>query len=216
MHRAQPTRLPGLAALALVGALLAGCQSDPEPPSADRLKPPPEEVAREGDRPYYRGTPRMQQDIRDLMGRVPNASHRQWADIARKLTAFGEPAVPQLIANLNSCDTEVQLMSAYVLGMIKDPRSLDALQRATVGRMPAVRYEAATAMLRMGDRRGLLTMVDALESPDPLVRARAILVLRENTGETFDYKADDVPGERAAAVARWRAWMQRTGGVTRG
>lgn len=210
MHRSKPPHggWLRLLTLLLVAVACAGCQSTPEPPSADRIKhTPAAEAGREGDRPYYRGTAKVQQDIRDLMGRVPGASYRQWADIARKLTSIGEPAVPQLIANLSSCNQDVQVMSAYVLGMIKDPRSLDALQRATVEGKPVVRYEAATAMLRMGDRRGLATMVDALDSPDPLVRARAILVLSDRTGETFGYKADDEPDERAAALSRWRAWM---------
>jgi HEAT repeat protein len=65
-------------------------------------------------------------------------------------------------------------------------------------------------MMRMGDRRGLGTLVDGLEDLDPLVRARAILVLKEGTGETFEYRADDNPVDRSAAVARWRFWLQRT------
>ncbi len=210
MHRATTLRAGPwrLLTLLLAASGCLGCQSDPEPPSADRIKHTTDpKDGRKGDRPYYRGTAKVQQDIRDLMARVPGASHRQWADIARKLAGFGEPAVPQLIANLGSGDHDVQVMSAYVLGMIKDPRSLDALYRSTIEGAPVVRYEAATAMLRMGDKRGLRTMVDALDSPDPLVRARAILVLRERTGETFGYKADDVPDERSAALSRWRAWL---------
>jgi len=211
LHRGPCLYLPVLALL-----LAAGCQAQ-EPPGVDAIsRPGKEATAREGDRPYYRGTPKVREDIRDLMSRVPGASPQVWADVARKLTGYGEPAVPQLVANLESSDHEVQVMSAYVLGMIRDPRSLDALGRATLDPHLTVRYEAATAMLRMGDRRGLSTMIDALESPDPLVRARAILVLRENTGETFGYKADDKPEDRAAALARWRAWIARTGGATRG
>ncbi len=219
MHRVHlPGRARRLPLLFVAVLACAGCQTSKEPPSADRLKTPKQEEVqqRAGDRPYYRGSAKVQQDIRDLMGRVPGASHRQWADLARKLAGYGEPAVPQLVANLKSHDDDVKVMSAYVLGMIKDPRSLDALYRTTVVASPRVRYEAATSMLRMGDRRALETMVRGLESPDPLVRARAILVLRESTGETFGYKADDVPGERSAAVARWRAWMSKTGGAPRG
>jgi len=149
------------------------------------------------------------------MERVPGASDRVWADVARRLAGYGEAAVPLLTDDLHSDDAEVQIMAAYVLGMIKDPRALDALQRATIDGAPRLRREAATAMLRMGDRRALPTLVQSLEDVDPLVRARAILVLRDNTGETFAYRADDDPVERSAAVARWRAWLTRTGGARR-
>jgi HEAT repeat protein len=102
-------------------------------------------------------------------------------------------------------------MAAYVLGVIKDPRSLDALHVAATGGAERLRFEAATSMLRMDDRRGLPPMIDGLESPDALVRARAILVLEENTGATMGYRADDRPADRAAAVARWRAWLRESG-----
>ncbi len=206
-----------LRAWATAAALLAlvGCQTDPKDDDGNPFRPSDSAAKKErsADRPYYQGTPRVQQDIRDLVGRVPGAQNRQWADIARKLIGYGEAAVPQLVANLASHNVEVQLMSAYTLGMIKDPRSLDALHRATIDGAPRVRHEAATAMLRMGDQRGLRTMVNALEDADPLVRARAILVLEERTGETYGYKADDRPEDRAAAVSRWRAWMGQLGSV---
>lgn len=187
----------------------AGKQAD----GVDRLRPPPE---RKSDRPFRLSTPQIQQDIRDLMERVPAANPWEWSQLSRKLAAYGEPAVPQLMANLEASDESVQLISAFVLGVIKDPRSLDALHRSTLRGGEKVRFEAATSMLRMGDRRGLGTMIDGLEHPDPLIRARAILVLKERTGETLGYKADDRPPDRAAAVARWRAWHQRAGGVSRG
>lgn len=208
------TLLGLVAAAALVP--LSGCTSPRTTAPQDdvgRLKPPREG---QGDRPFRLTTPQVQQDIRDLMERVPGATPSQWNQIARKLAAYGEPAVPQLVANLRSSEESVQTISAYVLGVIRDPRTLDALHRATIEANRNVRYEAATAMLRMGDRRGLPTMIDGLEHPDPLIRARAILVLKERTGETFGYRADDRPADRAAAVARWRAWLRQTGGVGSG
>lgn len=165
------------------------------------------------DREFYLGTLAAQQDIRDLFARVEGAAPHQWAQIAKKLVSYGEPAVPQMIANLDSFQTEVAVMAAYCLGMIQDPRALDALAKATASPHMRLRNEAATAMLRMGDPRGLQTMIDALEHPDPLVRARAILVLKERTGGTQGYVADGKPEDRAAAVARWRAWLARGGGV---
>jgi hypothetical protein len=165
---------------------------------------------RPGDRPFYRGTPAVQQDVRDLFARVRDLPAREWNGVASELISYGEPAVPQMIANLDSEILDVQVMSAYCLGMIGDPRALPALSRASASPKEKLRYEAATAMLRLGDRRGFPIMIDGLADRDPLVRARAILVLKDRTGQTFGYKADDKPADRAAAVARWRAWLART------
>lgn len=172
-----------------------------------KLKP------RKGDRPFRLTSCQVQQDVRDLFIRVPTATPWQWNEIAQKLIAFGPGAVPQVAANLDSGVERVPVMAAFVLGKLEDPRALDALAQATTSADSALRYEAATSMLRMGDRRGLPVLIDGLEDRDPLVRARAILVLADRTGGTKGYKADDRPAERSAAIARWRAWYQRTGGA---
>ncbi len=164
------------------------------------------------DRPYYMATPQIQQDIRDLMARVPAATPVEFNQIAGKLAAYGEPAVPQLVSTLKEQSGErSHIMSAYVLGMIKDPRSLNALHEATYNPSERVRFEAATSMLRMNDRRGFRTMIGGLEHQDPLVRARSILILEERTGTTMGYRADARPQDRAAAVSRWRAWHVESG-----
>jgi hypothetical protein len=227
----------GLLALASLSLLLAGCQGagvkgqsaegsecricevpakrgipltaapDPCAPGQSKTQVKP----REGDAPFRLTSCQVQQDIKDLFVRVPTATPWQWNQIAQKVIAFGPDAVPQVAANLDSGVHGVPVMAAYVLGKLEDPRALDALYQATFSKDPAVRYEAATSMVRMGDRRGLPVLIEGLEDRDPLVRARAIIVLYERTGETKDYKADDRPQERSAAVARWRAWYQATG-----
>lgn len=221
-HRPFMT-LRGLVVLAALWALSAsagGCCAPCADPNVTKKPAPRSEGMKmrqkgpcEGDRPYYLGNEQVQQDVRDLFARVDGATPAQWTETSRKLAAYGERAVPQLVQNLGSDKPPVALMSAYVLGMVKDPRSLAALQDATLSSDRMLRYEAATAMVRMGDRRGLPALIDGLEDPDPLVRARSILVLQERTSEMRGYKADDRPEERAAAVARWRDWLARTGGV---
>lgn len=204
--------------------LTACCQHSPKRPArkADGFPTDAAEAAEDcrtipKDRPYYKATPQIQQDIHDLMSRVPAARPDEFNILARKIAVYGEPAVPVLVGTLREQREErVHIMAAYVLGMLKDPRSLSALHEATFHPSESVRFEAATSMLRMHDRRGLTTMIAGLEHPDPLVRARSILVLEERTGETFGYKADARPGDRAAAVSRWRAWHVQTSGMRQG
>lgn len=208
-----------------IGLLLSACCCPPEKSSprraegfptkgaeaAKNCKPPPK------DRAFYMATPQIQQDIHELLSRVPSATPREWGSLARKLSLYGEPAVPPLVASLREQSGErIHIMAAFVLGMIKDPRSLTALNEARFNPSERVRFEAATSMLRMGDHRGLETMIGGLENADPLVRARSILVLEERTSETFGYRADARPGDRAAAVSRWRAWLAQTHGVRQG
>lgn len=215
LHRTAARRVLALAVLVpcLLAGLAACTQQQPKKPEMSAAEKAAREEKARKDREFYLGTRAAQQDIRDLFARVDGAAPHQWAQIAQKLVSYGEPAVPQMIANLDSHEKSVAVMAAYCLGMIQDPRALDPLARAMATPHEKLRFEAATAMLRMGDRRGLPTMIDGLEHPDPLVRARAILVLKERTGGTMGYAADGRPEDRAAAVARWRAWLARGGGV---
>ncbi len=213
MHIAAPARLSlVLIAFMVLAAALPACQQGGRT-QGQAASARAEEPADKPDRTYYLGTPALRQDVRDLFARVEGAAPHQWAGIAQKLVSYGEPAVPQMVANLASHQDSVQLMAAYCLGMIQDPRSLSALDAARRSSSPSVRYEAATSMLRMGDRRGLPTMIDGLEDSDPLVRGRAILVLKARTGNTMGFEPQGRADDRQAAVARWRAWLARGGGV---
>ena len=66
-------------------------------------------------------------------------------------------------------------------------------------------------MVRLGDRRGLDRLIRGLEDPDPRLRAKCIDVLSHTVGQDFGYRPDARPDERAAAVARWRAWAAQVG-----
>lgn len=69
-------------------------------------------------------------------------------------------------------------------------------------KIPAIK-EAADS----GDKSKTVHLVDDLDSDDPAVRMYAIHALKDLTGRTFGYRYYDEEDQRAAAVARWRAWL---------
>ncbi len=54
-------------------------------------------------------------------------------------------------------------------------------------------------------------LVECLASDDPAVRLAAIGTLERLTGTTLGYRASAPPAERADAVQRWKAWVEREG-----
>ncbi len=158
-------------------------------------------------RAYYEGSPEMRASLTKQIESLPGTPLKGQVVKMNRILSYGEPAAVVLEQSLRHSNAEVRAMSAYGLGLRRDPRALDQL--ATVVNDPdeAVRFEAATAMVRLGDRRGAPTLVRGLGSSDARVRTRSIGILKSVTGETFGYKADDEPTERAAAMARWQAWM---------
>ena len=72
---------------------------------------------------------------------------------------------------------------------------------------PAVRQQAAIDAANGKDRRAVPLLVDRLSDSDDAVRFAAINALVQITGTDRGYRFYQPPGERAAAVARWRQWL---------
>lgn len=200
-----------LAGALLVTVLLTACRG-----AGGGARDPTDRVgAGPGNRPWHAGPPEIQEDIRKLLAQVPTTTGAGRVELGRRIVAYGEPAVPILVEALCDPDTDMRGTAAWLLGFFKDPRTANALARACRDCEALVRYEAATSLVRMVDRRGLDTLIRGLEDRDPRIRARCATVLQDATGETFGFQPDDAPVERAAAVARWRAWAARMGGMRR-
>jgi HEAT repeat protein len=193
-----------MAALFCVLALGA-CTPTPPRPEPEGVRPG------SGDRPWYRGTPEMQRRIRALIAKMPTVEGAERIVLGRRIVSFGEPAVPQLVEALRDRNPTTRGTAAWLLGFLADPRAAPALLEASRDPSQLVRYEAATSLLRIGDDRGFPVLISGLEDPDPRIRAKCILQLKDTTGETLGFIADDAPDDRAAAVARWRAWAASRG-----
>jgi hypothetical protein len=59
------------------------------------------------------------------------------------------------------------------------------------------------------DPKALPFLVDRLTDSEPEVRMFAIVSLHKITGQTLGYRHYDPATVRAAAVGRWRSWLER-------
>jgi HEAT repeat protein len=150
----------------------------------------------------------MQEQIKKMVALAPNTSGAGRIELGRRIVAYGEPATPILVDALSDPDANMRGTAAWLLGFMKDPRTANPLARAASDKDKLVRYEAASALLQIGDPRGLQGVISGLSDQDPRIRQKCIGLLEAHTGETMGYRADDRPEERAAAVARWRAWAR--------
>jgi HEAT repeat protein len=69
-----------------------------------------------------------------------------------------------------------------------------------------LRLEYARALALLGDWSEVSVLVEALASENVVVRGSALKALRDATGETRGFHPQGSPGDRAAAVDRWRLW----------
>lgn len=194
---------------AFLGLLATACQS---PGARARAAEPPPEAAppARGDRPFYEGTDRQRELVAEQIGRFSSPKATDRLEAARRLGTLGEPAVGALVVALREHpEPRTRSMSAYTLGFLADRRAVEPLAAALKDGDVDVRMESAAALTRLGDDRGAALLIRGLEDADPRVRLHAIGVLADAVGDRFGYEVDGDPLERAAAVARWRGWLER-------
>jgi HEAT repeat protein len=126
-----------------------------------------------------------------------------------RLAYIGEPAVPYLVEGLEEMNARTRGSCAYVLGLLKDRRTIGPLQPLLEDPVKEVRYEAAVALGNMGDRGGYQALVRGLTDDDIKNRYKAHEALALLTGLDFGYRHDDAPEVRRVAVLRWEEWVDR-------
>jgi len=73
---------------------------------------------------------------------------------------------------------------------------------------PIVRARSVGLGDKLPKGRVVPVLIDRLEDRDPVVRLAAYEELRKDTGRSFGFIPWGGDADRAAAVARWRAWWK--------
>jgi hypothetical protein len=162
-----------------------------------------------GDEDYAEPTAFLAAEIKDRIAALPYQSGEVLYSSLKRLAYIGEPAIPDLLEGLRSEHARTRGSCAYVLGMIRDRRTMPQLRKALEDPLPAVRYEAAASLGNMGDKTGYRTLIEGLSDDDIANRYKSHEALRVLSGADFDYRHDDPPEERRKAVLRWERWLER-------
>ena len=124
-----------------------------------------------------------------------------------RLVEIGDPASAQIRAGAKSDDWLTRGSLAWVMGQSNDRRYIPDLRGMVDDKVPSVRYEAASALVELGDSVGFATLVDGLSDGDIRNRYKCFESLKRATGQDFGYQHDAAPENRATAVTRWKSWL---------
>ena len=119
-------------------------------------------------------------------------------------------AVGPLIDALRDPQAPVRGNAAISLGALRDGQALAALALASLDQDPLVRASVCHGLEELGDRAAGGALVELLDDADVTVRRSAIEALERIAGFTLSYQPRGPEPERRAAIARWRAWWERT------
>jgi len=124
-----------------------------------------------------------------------------------RLVQLGDAASAQIRENVHSEDWLTRSSLAYVMGATGDRRYIPDLRGLLDDKLPTVRYEAASALVELGDSEGFATLVDGLSDGDIRCRYKCFEALKRATNQDFGYQHDGTPESRETAVMRWKVWL---------
>jgi hypothetical protein len=151
----------------------------------------------------------LREEIENRVAALPYQTEEQLYSNLIRLAYIGEPAIPYLLEGLEAEPARTRSSCAYVLGLVKDRRTIPALREAVDDPVPEVRYEVATSLCMLGVREGYPVLIEGLSDAEIRNRYKCGEALKLLTGQDFGYRHDDAPTDRAQAIATWERWWER-------
>ncbi|MCA8974633.1 MAG: HEAT repeat domain-containing protein [Planctomycetes bacterium] len=159
------------------------------------------------DSPFTQPNKLMAAEISRRIDQIPYQHREELVESLLWLVQTGEQVIPAVLTALHSEQPKVRSSAAWVLGMLRDRRTIPYLQQAAGDSEPAVRLECARTLVLLGDLTSAPMLIEGLDSERKEVRYLCHEALRSSTGHDFGYdhlamNKDEMRG----SVLRWREW----------
>lgn len=129
------------------------------------------------------------------------------------LAQTGEQTIPALLQGLRHENPKVRSSSAWVLGRLRDHRTIPNLQAAMQDGDQTVRMEVARTLVLLGDLVWAPNLIEGLDSEKKEVRYMCHEALKTTTGHDFGYDhLNQNETELRVSVLRWRQWWSEYSG----
>jgi HEAT repeat protein len=186
-----------LFAVAMVAVLFTGCMT------VTTLENPKDDPGK-----YEKAAGFLEEEIRD---RIYNMQYQADAELyqnMKRLAYIGEPAIPFLLEGLDDSSPRTRGSVAFVLGLIRDRRTIPDLIEHLDDDVAPVRYEVATTVCVLGDNAGYPVLIEGLKDDDIRNRYKAHEALLLLTQLDFGFEHDAGPDDRIKAVRKWEGWYE--------
>jgi hypothetical protein len=132
------------------------------------------------------------------------------------LAQTGEQTIPALNRALQHESAKVRSSSAWVLGRLRDRRTIPNLQGVLQDEDPTVRLEVGRTLVLLGDLGPAPTLIEGLDSDRKEVRYMCHEALKTATGHDFGYDhLNENQRDLKLSVLRWRQWWGEYSGDAR-
>ncbi|HEB54158.1 MAG TPA: HEAT repeat domain-containing protein [bacterium] len=157
--------------------------------------------------PYQQPNELMSGEIHSRIQQIPYQHREELLENLMWLSQTGEQTIPALLEGLKSDNAKVRSSCCWVLGRLRDRRTVKDLQPLVRDREASVRLEAARSLVLMGDIDQAEYLIAGLDSDRKEVRYMCHEALKTSTGHDFGYDhLNPDQQDLRMAVLRWRQW----------
>lgn len=165
--------------------------------------------------PYQQPNALMATEINQRIDQIPYQHREELVQNLLWLAQTGEQTIPALLEGLESGNPKVRSSCCWVLGRLRDRRTVPALQTLVNDQETSVRMEASRSLVLMGDLQQSPKLIEGLDSDRKEVRYMCHEALKTATGHDFGYDhLNSDQQELRFAVLRWRQWWGEYAGDT--
>ena len=165
--------------------------------------------------PYQQPNELMSSEINQRIDQIPFQHREELIQNLLWLSQTGEQTIPALLRGLQHENPKVRSSCCWVLGRLRDRRTVDNLRTLVTDDQSSVRLEAARTLVLMGDLDQSPSLIEGLDSERKEVRYMCHEALKSATGHDFGYDhLNESQQDMQLAVLRWRQWWGEYGGDT--
>lgn len=157
--------------------------------------------------PYQQPNSLMTAEINQRIQQIPYQHREELVQNLLWLEQTGEQTILALISGLKHEHPKVRSSCCWVLGRLRDRRTVVDLQKVISDKEVSVRMEAARSLVLMGDLEQSPKLIEGLDSDRTEVRYMCHEALKSATGHDFGYDhLNQSQQDLQLAVLRWRNW----------
>ena len=163
--------------------------------------------------PYQQPNQLMGTEITQRVQQIPFQHREELMQNLLWLEQSGEQAIPALLEGLENENAKVRSSCCWVLGRMRDRRTVPNLQALTTDPEDRVALEASRSLVLMGDIAQAPQLIIGLDSDHKEVRFLCHEALKESTGHDFGYDhLNQNKQDMQVTVLRWRQWWSEYSG----
>lgn len=165
--------------------------------------------------PYLQPNLLMSTEINQRIDQIPYQHREELVQNLLWLSQTGEQTIPALLTGLASDNPKVRSSCCWVLGRLRDRRTVPQLQSLVKDSESSVRMEACRTLVLMGDLQQSPKLIEGLDSDRKEVRYMCHEALKTATGHDFGYDhLNQNQQELRLTVLHWRQWWGEYAGDT--